>query len=56
MAACAMLKYSPVLVPCDPKAQPVVIIGQVKNLVKVGYNGVRSKLEPRVGKDVSHFQ
>jgi len=45
------LKYSSLLSPSDPKNHPVVIIGQVKNLAKLGFNAVRTKLEPRVSKE-----
>lgn len=47
----ATVKFSATLTQCDPKNQPVVIIGQTKNLLKLGYNGVRIKLESRVSKE-----
>lgn len=47
----ATIKFSSVLSTTDPRTQPVVIIGQVKNLVKLGYAGVRVKLESRVSKE-----
>ena len=37
----------------DPAAEPVVIIGQLKNLQKVNYDQVKSKLMPRVNEEVS---
>ncbi|GAB6024089.1 putative aminopeptidase npepl1 [Chamberlinius hualienensis] len=46
-----VLRFSSKLSPCDPKTHPVIIIGQLKNLIKVGYSGVQVKLETRVTKE-----
>ncbi len=32
----------------DPQEMPVVVLGQLRNLQKVSFDQVRSKLEPRV--------
>lgn len=45
------LKFSGVLTPSDPQEKPVLIAGQIKNLVKVKYDILKIKLEPRVSQE-----
>ncbi|XP_050397039.1 probable aminopeptidase NPEPL1 [Patella vulgata] len=42
------LKFSATLSESDPQNNPVLIVGQIKNLNKVTYEKVKLKLEPRV--------
>ncbi|XP_075231880.1 putative aminopeptidase NPEPL1 granny smith protein isoform X2 [Lycorma delicatula] len=45
------LKFSGVITPSDPQDKPVLIAGQIKNLVKVKYDLLKIKLEPRVSQE-----
>lgn len=42
------LRFSSVLTPSDPNQHPVLIVGQLKNLHRVSYDVLKTKLEPRV--------
>ncbi|XP_064610708.1 probable aminopeptidase NPEPL1 [Liolophura sinensis] len=42
------LRYSSDLATSDPQHNPVLIVGQVKNLAKITFDQVKRKLEPRV--------
>ena len=44
--------FSSTLTPCDPAKHPVLIVGQLKNLLQLGYERVKVKLQPRVTKEV----
>uniref|UniRef100_T1J675 Cytosol aminopeptidase domain-containing protein n=1 Tax=Strigamia maritima TaxID=126957 RepID=T1J675_STRMM len=46
------INFSGVLTTTDPREQPVIIIGQMKNLQKISFNDVKIKLEPRVTEEV----
>jgi len=46
------LVFSNTLTPCDPEKHPVLIVGQVKNLLQLGYERIKVKLQPRVSKEV----
>ena len=46
------LVFSSTLTPCDPAKHPVLIVGQLKNLLQLGYERVKVKLQPRVSKEV----
>nr|AMO02523.1 aminopeptidase NPEPL1 [Tityus serrulatus] len=46
------LKFSNCLTQSDPHLYPVLIIGQSKNLVKVTYDDIKLKLEPRVKEEI----
>ncbi|XP_029849083.2 probable aminopeptidase NPEPL1 isoform X2 [Ixodes scapularis] len=48
----AIIKYNGHLTPSDPLHQPVLIIGQPRNLSKISFDDVKSKLDPRVGEEV----
>ena len=47
------LKFSASLAASDPASNPVLIVGQLKNLTRLTYEDVRIKLEKRVSEDVS---
>jgi len=47
------LHFSSTLTRSDPLENPVIIIGQLKNLNRLSFNDVRVKLEPRVTEEVS---
>ncbi|XP_014661984.1 PREDICTED: probable aminopeptidase NPEPL1 [Priapulus caudatus] len=47
-----VLKYSHCLTPCDPRANPVLIIGQLKHLNRLSYETIKCKLEHRVPEEV----
>ncbi|XP_013389670.1 probable aminopeptidase NPEPL1 [Lingula anatina] len=49
--AMATVKFSADLTPSDPQHYPVVIIGQLTNLVQVKYDTIKCKLEPRVDRE-----
>lgn len=49
------LKFSGVITPSDPQDKPVLIAGQIKNLVKVKYDLLKIKLEPRVSQEVMYL-
>lgn len=36
----------------EPHSRPVLIVGQLANLQQVGWNQVKGKLQPGVGKEV----
>nr|CAD7606267.1 unnamed protein product [Timema genevievae] len=46
------LEFSSSLSKSDPQKQPVIIIGQLKNLIKAKYSSVKAKLEPHVTEQV----
>ena len=41
----------------DPAQRPVLIVGQIHHLLKLSYEKIRTKLEPRVSEEVGlvHF-
>ncbi|KAI0220687.1 putative aminopeptidase NPEPL1 [Lamellibrachia satsuma] len=45
------LVFSNTLTPCDPGKHPVLIVGQLKNLLQLGYEQIKVKLQPRVSKE-----
>nr|CAD7416929.1 unnamed protein product [Timema poppensis] len=46
------LEFPSTLSKSDPQKQPVIIIGQLKNLMKAKYSSVKAKLEPHVTEQV----
>lgn len=46
------LRYSSDLATSDPQHNPVLIVGQVKNLNKITFDQVKRKVEPRVTEEV----
>lgn len=47
-----VIKYNGHLTPSDPLFEPVLIIGQPKNLAKISFEDVQCKLHSRVGEEV----
>ncbi len=47
------LRFSGTLSPCDPSQNPVLVVGQLKNLNKVTFDQVKVKLEHRVTEEVN---
>ena len=49
----AKVKYSASPATNDPAKVPVMVIGQLKNLKKINFGNVSSKLQPRVNEEVN---
>ena len=46
------LKFSSTLAPSDPSLNPVLIVGQLKNLTRLTFEDVKVKLQNRVSEEV----
>lgn len=51
----ATLKFSATLSKSDPQTNPVLIVGQPKNLAKITFEQVQNKLVPRVNNEVQYY-
>ncbi len=49
----ANLKFSAEQASCDPSDSAVIVVGQVRNLLKVKFDHIKCKLAPRVTEQVS---
>ena len=54
--ASVVLRFSGELSKSDPAHRAVLIVGQVHHLLKLTYEKVKVKLEPRVSEEVSKDQ
>lgn len=50
--ASVVLEFKPSAGDSEPQNRPVLIIGQLVNLQKVGWNQIKGKLHPGVSKEV----
>lgn len=47
------ITFNSYLTKADPQETPVLIIGRLTNLLRLKYQDIKCKLEPRVTEDVS---